>query len=250
MRGSGSGPGYTYSSFRLLRGGSMLRTAKVLACCLLAVAWYVAGCGGGDGAGAAAKTGGSMHPNDVEFRTAWAEVELAKGDGPYLVLDLGRRAIDLRLKGVLLWTCPLKYDNPDCEAALETEFCLGTERDSPVAFLTGKHLYTCRARFADSVLAVVARVARVDAGHLQRYEPGYFNLRFGRRLVVDVRTDTEAGPVSRLGNAFARARDGIAAPLTKVEIAVRMEPEDALTLYRAAHPHLPILVSPSAKQPG
>jgi hypothetical protein len=212
---------------------------------LTALCLHGAGCGGGK-VQASGKKSNTDQPYDSEFRAAWAELTLAKGDEPYLVLDLERHAIDLRLKGALLWSSHFQYQPSDSEGAHRPDLALAGEGGLPVAFLSGKHLYSRRAQFADSVLSVVARVAHVDADHLQRYEPGHFELRFGRNLVIDVRTDTAARPTSYIGNVFARARSAILAPLTKGEIKVQMRPDEALTLYRTARRNLPILVYPPA----
>ena len=245
MRKLESGRRYTYSD-SLVPRHSTVRTLSILVGMLAALCWHVARCNGGDGPSSGKKSA-AEHPYDLEFRAAWAELTLAKRDEPYLVLDLGRRVVDLRLKGALLWTCPLRYEASDSEAVRRSDSELAGERGLPVAFLSGKHLYSRKARFADSVLTVIARVAHVDADHLQRYEPGHFELRFGRSLVIDVRTDAAARPTSQIGNVFARARRVLLAPLTKAEIKVRMEPEEALTLYRAAHPSLPILIYPPTR---
>jgi hypothetical protein len=214
-----------------------------LACLVLAVSISIAGCADTQGPAASREAPGQRcRPVDVEFRRAWAELELAKRDSLYLVLDLGRSRIDLRLKGVLVWSCPVRYEDPGPEVLLEMEPYLGGERNPPVELLTGKHLYAYKEHFPDSVLAVVAPVARVKPEQLQRYEPGRFELRFGRRLLIAVHTDVEAGSGSWLRNALAGVRRAVLAPIMRAEITVAMEPEDALTLYRLARPGLPILI--------
>jgi len=218
-------------------------------CLLLALAWTGAG-SGEDGKPVPPPEGARQgyRPIDVALRAAWAELELAKTDGPYLVLDLGRREVCLRLKGALIWSCPMRYASPDSEVMGELEAYLADRHNPPVATLTGKHLYTARERFPDSVLTVVARVARVTPEQLQRYEPGHLELRCGRKLVIDVRTDADARPKSRLGNALAAMRKVLTAPMTDARIAILIEPDDALTLYGAARRHIPVLVCPTTDQ--
>ncbi|MFH1312439.1 MAG: hypothetical protein ABIJ00_04350 [Candidatus Eisenbacteria bacterium] len=251
MRRSESALGYISSSSGVSRKVDIGLTVTMLACLMLAVSISIAGCAEGTGSTVSPKGAGEgCRRVDVEFRRVWAELELAKGGGPYLVLDLGRRKIDLRLKGVLVWSCPVRYEDPDSEVLLEMEPYLRGERNPPVELLTGKHLYAYREQFPDSVLAVVARVAHVKPEQLQRYEPGHFELRFGRRLVIDVHTDVEARSGSWLRNAFAAMRNAVLAPITGAEIKIGMEPEDALTLYRMAHPHLPLLICATAEERG
>jgi hypothetical protein len=243
MRRSESGRAYISSDSRTSLKVRIRRDLVILACLAFTVSPFLAGrayCAGPDIAPQAGDVG--CRPADIEFRAVWAEIELAKEDQPYMVLDLGGHHIDLRLKGVLLWSCPITYDRPDSEVALDMKSWLGGMRNPPVELLTAKHLYTYKDRFPDSVLAVVARVAKVDPENLQRYEPGHFKLRFGRRLVMDVRTDAEASPASWFRNAVAAMRDVLLAPVTEAKIRVRMKPEDALTLYRAARPRLPVII--------
>ena len=122
------------------------------------------------------------------------------------------------------------------------------ERNPPVELLTGKHLYAYRERFPDSVLAVVAPAAHVKPEQLQRYEPGRFELRFGRRLLIDVHTDAEARSGSWLRNAFVAVCNAVLRPMTGPEIKIEMKPEDALTLYAFAYPRLPILICATTKE--
>jgi hypothetical protein len=248
MRWLVSEPGYMFSSSSKpgrVRLGSGI---TAMACLLLALAWTGAG-SGEDGKPGPSPDGAreGYRRIDVALRTAWNELELAKADGPYLTLDLGRREIHLRLKGILVWSCPMRYANPDSEVMGELEAYLADGHHSPVAKLTGKHLYTARERFPDSMLTVVARVARVTPEQLQRYEPGHFELMCGRRLVIDVRTDADAQPKSRLGNAIAAVRSALMAPMTDAKIAISIEPDDALTLYGAARRHIPVLICPAAR---
>jgi hypothetical protein len=186
---------------------------------------------------------------DMAFRSEWTELELARAEGPYLVLDLGQRRISLRVKGVLLWSCPIGYDRPDSEVAADLEPFLYDAGQAPVAMLTGRHLFTAKKVFPDSVLAVVARVARVRPEQLQRYQPGDCELRCGCSLVIHIRTDADAEPLSRLGNLFARVRGALLAPLVSARIPISMRPEDALTLYGAARPHTPVLIHGETGRP-
>jgi hypothetical protein len=191
-----------------------------------------------------------LHPVDAEFRSVWAEFRLAEGGRPYLILDVAERRIDLRLKGALVWTCPIEFEAPDSLVTFETKPYLVGERNPPVEVLTGKHLYTYRDVFADSMLAVVSRVSRARADNLQRREPGHFEMRFSHGFVIDVHTGAEDVHGSWTANALAAVRDALLAPLTGPELKIRMEPRDALTLYRAAMPPLPMVVRAEGSRMG
>ncbi len=176
-----------------------------------------------------------------EFTLNWTELQLAKRDSPYLVLNIPRSTLDARLKGRLLRRFPITFKMSEKE--LNSEIAnLRSPRDLPVEVVTSKRLYGYKKCYSDSVLRIIANVIRIDPETIQRYMPSRFELRFGRRLVIYVETDVKPSHRPGWKAPFLHLRSAVLDLFAKAKIKVQVNGEDALTLYRMAEPGTPMLI--------
>ena len=181
---------------------------------------------------------------ELEYQLLRAELMLAKLEQPYLVVDLKRRELRLKLQGATVWNQPINVVETDSQE-LEN-FADGFSRGEGelVRFLSAKHLFSAEDRTPDSVLAIVGQLAEVDPELLQRDVPGRFELIWGYGLILEVRTDVIGRPKSQLKNTLIKFRRLLKCPFGQADIIVKMTPEGAITLYRACRPGLATLVYP------
>lgn len=177
----------------------------------------------------------------TDLVTTWTELQLAQRDSPYLVLNIPRSTLDVRLKGRLLCRFPVEFKMSH-QRLISMAGALRSNSELPVEVLTSKSLYGYRKCYSDSVLEIIAKVIRTDPQNIQRYQPSRFELRFGTRLAIHVVTDIEPTHGPGWKTAFVFLRRLILRLLTKANIEIQMKPNDALTIYRMAEPDMPILI--------
>lgn len=182
---------------------------------------------------------------ESEYRLIKAELNLAEAKKPYLVLNFPRKQVEFRLNGVLVWEFPMELIETD-ENDLKgfSDDFLGSKR-TLVRPILEKHLFGSKGLTPDSVLAIISEATRVNAELLQRELPSRFQLHWAGGLTIDVRTDVEGVPKSKLQNTIVDIKQAIARPLGREIIILRMPRESALTLYRATLPGLPTLIIPA-----
>ena len=108
--------------------------------------------------------------------------------------------------------------------------------------IVGKHLFSAKEKTPDSVLAIVGRVVRVAPGLLQRELPERFQLIWGDGLALEVRTEVAGAPINKFQNAMVEVRQALQRPFGGVTLVIKVDPEKALTLYRATKQGTPTLV--------
>jgi hypothetical protein len=180
---------------------------------------------------------------ELEYRLIQAELMLAKSEEPYMVFSLQQKQLRLKLKGAVVWNYPTDTQAADSQEVREfVERFQGSE-ERVLRFLSGKHLFAAQEKTPDSVLAIVGEVVKVDPELLQREVPACFQLLWGLGLILEIRTDVAGRPISRLKNTFVKVTEALH-PFGKARFVMKMNPEDALTLYRAAKRGLPTLLYP------
>jgi hypothetical protein len=206
-------------------------------------------CGGEDGAPAKvageADAGGSRLADQLEYRVTQAELALAKEKLPYLVLDMEKREIAIRLGGATVWKYPMKFATED---TLEIDDFVRLFRGSDDRLLrpvTERYLFEALDQTPDSVLNIVGEALKIDPGLMQREVPERFRVIWSGNLVLEVRTEVQGQPVSKFRNALVEIGSIFHRPFGLAKIALQMEPKAAITLYRASTPGLPTLIYPS-----
>lgn len=177
----------------------------------------------------------------AELVTTWTELQLAQRDSPYLVLNIPRSTLDIRLKGRLLCRFSIEFKMSQQRLLSRVED-LRSDNQLPVEVLTSKSLYGYRKCYSDSVLEIISRVVKTAPGNIQRYKPSRFELRFGSRLAIHVITDIEPTHGTGWKTPFVFLRRLILRLLTKANVEIKMKPDHALTIYRMAEPNMPILI--------
>ncbi|MGB7062308.1 MAG: hypothetical protein WBF13_08150 [Candidatus Zixiibacteriota bacterium] len=181
---------------------------------------------------------------ELEYKPIQTELRLARAEQLYLVLNFKRNELQLKLKGATVWNCPIEIAQPDSQELREflARF-LGDERRVMLP-LSDKYLFAGRGKTPDSVLAVVGEVANVDPELLQRDVPARFQLIWDHGLTVEIRTEIPGKPRLEVKRALVELRHALRRPFGEAWLTLKMNPDEALTLYRAARPGMPTLLFP------
>lgn len=182
---------------------------------------------------------------EAEYEVLQSEYRLASAVKPYLVFNLKKKALEIRLKGVVVWSAPLDLidDSEDYD-----DFAKSFRGDDHkmIRPLLEKHMFAYSDKTPDSILVIVGEAVMADPKLLQREIPERFQLLWDKNLVLDVRTNVAGKPISRLKNTIRELRRMIQKPFGETILIIRMEPDMALTLYRACEPGLPTMVFPES----
>jgi len=197
--------------------------------------------------GAAAKKAEPFDPARAarEYRMLQLELALAKTGDLYMVFDIGRRELELKMKATVVWSCPLEPVSGDPQDLEDFTSKFRGAGDQMARLVTSKYLFEGAERTPDSILAIVGQVVKADPSSLQRDVPERFQLSWGWDLVLEVRTDIAGQPASKLRNTRLTVIEAIRRPFGQTRLVIRMSPEQALTLYRAAGAGLTTVVLPS-----
>ncbi len=175
---------------------------------------------------------------------AQTELRLARSDRLYMVLDLEHNQLLLKLRGAVVWDYPLAMARPDSQQMQEFAARFVGQEGRVMLPLCDKHLFAGKDRTPDSVLTIVGQVVRVDPRLLQRDVPERFQLLWDYGLSVEIRTDIAGRPKSVVKGALVEFRHALRRPFGEGHLILRMDPDAALTLYRAVQPGLPTLLFP------
>ncbi len=182
---------------------------------------------------------------EAEYNLIQAELRLARTEKPYLVIDAGKNEMRLKLKGATVWYNHLEL--LESESDRLDQFAgrfLGSD-NRILRLMTEKHLFASSDKTPDSILAIVGEVVKVDPELLQREIPERFQLLWDHSLILEVRTGQAGKPASFFKNTMLEVRRTLQRPFGESYLAVKMNPEEALTLYRVSQPGLPTLIYPA-----
>jgi len=180
----------------------------------------------------------------VEYETLQAELRLAKLERPYLIIDNRTMRLLLKLKGVIVWSYPMQMDEADSDKLDEFVKRFRGNRKKQIRLMIEKHLFAASEKTPDSILAIVGEAVSVNPELLQREVPSRFQLLWNSGLILEVRTDIEGRPTSRIMNTFVEFRHVLQRTFGESRIVAKMTPEEALTLYRVSRPGLPTMIYP------
>jgi hypothetical protein len=178
----------------------------------------------------------------AEYRRTQIELALAKTGNPYMVIDLDRLEVMIKLKGTAVWNARMQVALPDSAGigAFARRF-KGSE-DDLVRMVASRYLFASKEKTPDSILAIVGQVVKADPQLLQRDIPERFELAWGWDVILDVRTDVEGEPKSKFKNLEMGVLETIRQPFGGKSLRIKLASDDALTLYRAASPGLPTML--------
>jgi hypothetical protein len=181
---------------------------------------------------------------NYQYKLYQAEINLANGQKPYLVIDFQLDRVMLKLKGAIVWDYPLTFIETDSSEIVEFIKSFRGVKNNIVRNIKNKYLFEVIYKTSDSVLQIVSEAVKIKPELLQREIPEQFQITWSSELKLVVRTDIIGKPLSRIHNAFVRITDALDSPLGDKIIKLKMEPLAALTLYRAAEKGMPTLIIP------
>lgn len=178
----------------------------------------------------------------AEYRRSQLEIALAKTGNSYMVIDLDRLEVMIKLKGASVWNARMQVAREDSAqiGAFAKRF-KGSE-DELVRMVASRYLFAGKEKTPDSILAIVGQVVKADPQLLQRDIPERFELAWGWDVILDVRTDIDGEPRSKFKNFQMSLLDAMRRPFGEKRLRIKLASDDALTLYRAASPGLPTLL--------
>jgi len=188
--------------------------------------------------------GWDRHQAEMEYRLTQTELTLAKLDRPYMVLDFASNQVELKLKGTIVWNCLMEITQFDSQELKEFPARFMGNEERVMLPLVDKYLFAGEEKTPDSVLAIVGSVTNVDPELLQRDVPARFQLFWDYGLTIEVRTKIAGKPRSVVKSALVELRHTLRSPFGEAYFVLNMNPDDALTLYRAAHQGMPTLLYP------
>jgi hypothetical protein len=210
--------------------------------CLVVVAATLVSCGSGDGKNGGAN-GGELSTAS-EYAMTQVELALARSEKPYLDINLAEKELWLKLKGAVVWSCPITILQSDSDAmkAFVHKFQSGENR--LVRPVVEKYLFSAKDKTPDSVLKIVGEVVNVAPEKLQREIPSRFQLVWEDGLILEVHTDVAGKPKTSFKNTMVSLSQTLQKPFGEVTLVVQMTPEEAMTLYRVSSPGFPTMIHP------
>lgn len=190
-------------------------------------------------------TSSNVVPSSEKYRQLFVETELtvAETDQPYLIIDLHRHTLRLKLRGAVVAVRPFEIESQDSAALLNFADCFTAGRTTPARAVSYLHLFEARPVFSDSVLAVVAEALTVSPNLLQRFEPAHFALAFGDGLYLHIKSNVPEPDGSLLGNAVESFRESIAGLPGGASLTINLDARAASSLYGACRAGTAMFVS-------
>jgi hypothetical protein len=179
--------------------------------------------------------------SESEYLRIKMELKLAQQKEIYLVFNLPRKQIELKLQGTIVWSNPLQLVGDNL--AEFAEHFMGSEKRL-VRPLYDKYLFSSVEKSSDSVLKIVSEVVRAKIDLMQRQVPERFQLIWDKDLILEVRTEIAGKPRPGFKNIIFQIRETLQRPFGGAILVIRMDSDHALTLYRAAERGLPTLIYP------
>jgi hypothetical protein len=188
--------------------------------------------------------GSDRQKAELEYRLIQAELLLAQSDHPYLLINLNRNELEIKLKGVVVWNQPVQLVQTTAQDVNDFVRDFEGEGQDLVRPLMDKFLFTAQNKTPDSVLTIISDAVRAKPELMQRDVPERFQLRWNTDLILEVRTEIIGTPKEKLKSTMLEIRHAIQRPFGEAHIIIKMSPEAALTLYRLAQPGLSTLIYP------
>lgn len=181
---------------------------------------------------------------DREYQIALTELKLAESDKPYLIIDLKTMRLTIKLKGAPVWSYPLTPSGNDTEVVREFGEKFFDKGKTPMRELDGKYLFSGSKQKPDSILKIVSEASKVSPELLERIVPARFQLTWSGGLVLDCVTDASGQPQSSLKNTLVELGQMLRIPFGLTRLEAKIDPDAAITLFRAAEPGLPTMINP------
>ncbi|MBI5267844.1 MAG: hypothetical protein HY851_11495 [candidate division Zixibacteria bacterium] len=179
-----------------------------------------------------------------DYMQTQVELRLAQNEKPYLDINFAENELWLKLKGAVVWSCPITPVESDAEGLREFVKKFRGNDQRLVRPVVEKHLFSSREKTPDSVLKIVGEVVKVDPELLQRDLPARFQLLWENGLILEIRTDVQGKAKASLKNTMVQLSQKLQKPFGELTLIVSMTPEQAMTLYRVTNPGFPTMIHP------
>jgi hypothetical protein len=173
-----------------------------------------------------------------------AELQLTRSDSVYMVMDFARKALQLRVRGTVVWDYPIELVDGGVSDLKKFYRRFRSGGKYIVRPITGKHLFASRHKMLDSILVIVGKVVNVDPETLQREIPEHFQLQWGDGVMLDISTNIRGEPISSFKNTLLGVGQTLQKPFGEARLDVKMDTARAITFYRVTEIGLPTLVYP------
>jgi len=210
---------------------------------IAAVSALVISCGSGDGKNGASD-GGTKSSLAAEYALAQVELALAQAEKPYLDINFAEKELWLKLKGAVIWRCPITLAASDSAAMRAFARKFQSDDNRYVRPVVEKHLFSSKEKTSDSVLKIVSEVVKVDPERLQREIPSRFQLIWEDGLILEVHTDIQGATRTSFRSTLIDLSQTLQKPFGEVTLVISMTPEEAMTLYRVTSPGFPTMLHP------
>lgn len=185
---------------------------------------------------------------EIEYRQLQTEIYLAETKSLYFVIDLRRNLLAFKLKGTTVWSEPIVQVEPDQSSLTDFARAFETRDHQLMRHIVGKYLFEANKKTPDSILAIVGQAMNLNPALLQRDVPAHFQITWDAGLSLDVRTDiVPVYKMEPLKQTLEQLKQKLDKPFGEANLTVKMTPEAALTLYRAAIIGLPTMIYPPLK---
>lgn len=187
----------------------------------------------------------AISKGDREFRAIQTELKLAQKKIPYLVLDLPRKVLAIKLAGVVVWSYPMDVEEKDSDNLSKFADHFLNGGSMMLRPVLDKYLFSGKEKSSDSVLEIVSAVVYADVQLMQRQIPERFEILWDNDLIMEIRTDVVGKPLSEFKNTMVQIRRILERPFGEAKIVIRMDADHAITLYRAVNRGVPTLLIPA-----
>jgi len=195
----------------------------------------------------ATKSGPIVPSKELIYQTASAELTLAQSPKPYLVFNFPDSSLDVKVKGALVQRIKLDPVEGDRGAIRDFIRHFAGSNSQLVRPLAGKYLFAAEKQTPDSILKIVSDVTMFESELLQRQIPHRFRVFWDDKLLLDIISDSveakQATNVqSKIEKAMMEARYVLRRPFGATLLVLKVQPEEAMTLFRLAEPGAPVML--------
>jgi len=212
----------------------------------LLLAAALSGCGGREKGGAEGEKQGERDDPArlrLEYSVLKSELELAKNDSLYLVIDMPAGLFVIKQRGAVLWEHPVEVVGGESGRRKFVDSFTGKNR-LYVRKVQDTHLYAFTEQSPDSVLKIVSETVRTTIERMQRVVPERFDITWGDGLILEIVTEIKGRPESRFSNLITSIRRSFQRQGRGAKLVVRMDAKRSVTFYRVAVRGLPTLIIP------
>ena len=174
-------------------------------------------------------TKAGTEPSDYVAAFRDAERQLAADSSPYLLLDLQKSRITIKLWGAVLKQCSLQISS-DTQTVREFREAW-THDKTPVRRVDRVHLFEAAESVGDQELSVVSEVMKAPEDQIQRYVPQRMLIVLSDGMRITVHTDIAGEALSSWRNTWEKIRCFLSSLLGKESLSINLAAHDAMALY-------------------